>query len=82
MDFLQIALILLIFIITTLLLIGGWMVFLILRDLRKSLLKLNEILYGTSVAASKARQSLVNNADKKSAKLPSKEIPRRFFKRI
>lgn len=82
MDFLQIVLMFLIFIITILLLIGGWMVFLILKDLRKSLLKLNEILYGTSVAASKARQSLVNNSDKKATKPAVKEIPRRFFKRI
>ena len=82
MDFLQLALVFLIFIITILLLIGGWMVFLILRDLRKSLLKLNEILYGNSVAASKARQNLINNSDKKQVKVPSKEVPRRFFKRI
>lgn len=82
MDFLQYALVFLIIIITILLLIGGWMVFLILRDLRKSLLKLNEILYGTSVAAIKARQNLVNNSEKKSVKVPAKEVSRRFFKRI
>lgn len=70
MDLLQIALIILIAVISFIFLVGGWMVFFILKDMHKALKKLNEVLYGSSLAANKSRALL-------KAKAPQK----RFFKR-
>ena len=64
MDFLQISLIFLIIVITIFLGIGGWMVFLILKDLRKSFKKLNEILNTDQPEIEKIKQRVKSPASK------------------
>lgn len=83
MDFLQVALIFLIIILGIFLSITGLQVFFILKDLRKTLNGLNEILFsGDEVVEEKIKQ-----AAKKPARLTNPRPPppgtssRRFFKR-
>ncbi len=78
MDFLQLALIFLIIVLTIFLGLGGYMVFLILKDLRLDLQKLDTILSGDPSVLNKVKKD-VKVAREKSPKIFSQ--PRRFFKR-
>lgn len=69
MDFLLIALIFLIVLLGVFLSITGLQVFFILRDLKKALNKLNEILFESEETVEKVKESI------------KKASPRRFFKR-
>lgn len=69
MDFLQFALIFLIVLLGVFLTITGLQVFFILRDLKKALNKLNEILFESGETVEKVRESIKKNN------------PRRFFRR-
>lgn len=80
MDVLQLALIVLIGIISAIFLVGSWMVFFILKDMQKALRKLNEILYGNNLASFKNRSLLSSATEKKSSK-QAKTPQKRFFKR-
>ncbi len=73
MDFLQIALIFLIILISIFLAISGFQVFFILRDLHKNLKRFDKIL-GTS-------QNIAEDIEKP-AKLASKPKNRRFYKKV
>ena len=76
MDFLQLALIFLIVILAIFLSITGFQVFLILKDMKKTLNRVNSILFGDERSAEKLR------AIKKSTRpTGSTTPPRRFFKR-
>lgn len=81
MDFLQIALIFLIIILGIFLGITGLQVFFILKDLRKTLSGLNDILFsGEEWVAEKLKTSAKKNARSSGARIPSNS-PRRFFKK-
>lgn len=81
MDFLQTALVLLIIMLAIFLSIGGWMVFLILKDLRRSLVRLNEILYQDDVTLEKIKKS-VKKASSPTAKIIKTSLSaRRFFRK-
>lgn len=76
MDFLQLALIFLIVILSIFLSITGFQVFLILKDLKKTLDRVNGILNGDEKSSDKLRSV------KKSARLTTSSTPsRRFFKK-
>ncbi len=81
MDVLQIALIGLIAVVSFIFLVSGWMVFFILKDMHRALKKLNEILYGNSLSASKGRSLLGASVEKKISKPQTKEAQKRFFKK-
>lgn len=70
MDILTIALVFLIILISFFLGFAGWVVILILLDLKKALRKLNEVLYNDSAATEKIR-----------ANIKSKSAGPRFFKK-
>lgn len=74
MDFLQIALILLIVILGIFLSITGLQVFYILRDLKRALNKLNKVLYNEEEKVASLR---VKSGQVKKTPTP----PKRFFKR-
>lgn len=85
MDFLQISLIALIIITSVFLCIGGWMVFLILKDTRKTLQKLNDVLYGNNLSSAKIKQAvnttpLIKKTNTKSA-TEKVLATKRFFKK-
>ena len=72
MDFLQVALIFLILLLSIFLTITGFQVFLILRDLKKALDKLNNVLKtGENIAEDIVRPMQV-----------SKPKPKRFYKKV
>ncbi len=79
MDFLQLALIFLIIVLTIFLGLGGYMVFLILKDLRVDLQKLDIILSQDPSILSKVKKSVKKVEKEKPQKIFSQ--PRRFFKR-
>ncbi|MDO8618458.1 MAG: hypothetical protein Q7R49_00775 [Candidatus Daviesbacteria bacterium] len=80
MDFLQLALIFLIIVLTVFLGLGGYMVFLILQDLRADLSKLDTILSKDPAVLEKIKKDVKKSeVTKKSPKIFSQ--PRRFFKR-
>lgn len=87
MDFLQVALITLIITATVLLLVGGVLVFFILKDTRKALTRLNEVLYGNNSSAIKVKQSagaaqiMAPKVRKKYASRAQNSSPKRFFRK-
>lgn len=87
MDFLQIALIFLISVLTIFLGLGGYMVFLILKDLRQDLQKLDIILSEDPAVLNRVKKDVGKSgagALKKVVKEKPQKIfppPRRFFKR-
>lgn len=76
MDFLQIALILLIIILGIFLSITGLQIFFILRDLKKALDRFNEIIFNKEPVV----EEKIKQAAKKSGHI-SLGNPRRFFKK-
>ena len=74
MDFLQIALIFLIVVLTIFLSITGFQVFLILKDMKKTLDRVNSVLFGDERSSEKLK------AMKKSSRSTG-STPRRFFKK-
>lgn len=80
MDFIQIGLIFLIIVLGIFLSLTGLQVFFILRDLRKTLTGLNEILFEDEVVAEKLRQAAKKNARSPGPRA-SVSPSRRFFKR-
>lgn len=77
MDFLQIALIFLILLLSLFLSITGFQVFFILRDLKKALDKLNGVLNsGETIAQVQEKPVSANH------RLISKPKSKRFYKRI
>lgn len=84
MDFLQVALIFLIFLLSIFLTITGFQVFFILRDLKKALDRLNAVLQtGENIAADIEKPlSVVSSAAQALGKvLKRKPKPRRFYKK-
>lgn len=81
MDFLQIVLILLILMLTIFLSIGGWMVFLILRDLRRSLVRLNEVLYQDDLSLEKIKKSIKRSSSPAAKIIKTSLSARRFFRK-
>lgn len=79
MDFLQIALILLIIFLGVSLGISGWMAFLILKDTRKNIKRVNEIL--SEEKTEKVVQEVAKKPQTISHKKPSAPR-RRFFKKV
>ncbi len=87
MDLLQVALIFLIVLLSIFLAITGFQVFLILRDLKKALDRLNKVLQTTDeiatevekpVAAASSLISALGNLVKKD----SKPKPKRFYRKV
>ena len=73
MDFLQVALIFLILLLSIFLTITGFQVFLILRDLKKALDKLNNVL--------KTGENIAEDIVRPMAQV-SKPKPKRFYKKV
>lgn len=87
MDFLQIALIFLIFLLASFLTFTGIQVFFILRDLHQALQRLNKVLETTEEIAEDvekpvAAASTLMSALGKIVKRDSKSKPKRFYKRV
>lgn len=81
MDFLQIVLIILILVLTVFLGLGGYMVFLILKDLRQDLQKLDIILSEDPIVLNRVKKD-VKKVEVKRQKTPRIfSSSRRFFKR-
>lgn len=76
MDFLQLALIFLIVILSVFLSITGFQVFLILRDMKKTLDKVNSVLFGDERSSEKLK-----SIKKNSRPTSPTASPRRFFKK-
>lgn len=87
MDFLQIALILLIFLLAIFLSIAGFYVFLILRNLKKALDRLNVILQTGEEIVEDVEKPVAATSNLISAlgglvKKDSKPKPKRFYKKV
>lgn len=80
MDFLQLFLILLILVLTIFLGLGGYMVFLILKDLRADLSKLDTILSSDPAVLERVKKDMKKVEIKKGTQKIFSP-PRRFFKR-
>lgn len=81
MDFLQLFLILLILVLTIFLGLGGYMVFLILKDLRADLSKLDIILSSDPVVLDKVKKDVKRAEVKREKSEKIFSSPRKFFKR-
>lgn len=83
MDLLQVALIFLILLLSTFLAITGIQVFLILRDLKKALDRLNKVLQTTDEIATEVEKPVMAAANLiSSLKKESKVKPKRFYKKV
>lgn len=78
MDFLQIGLVFLIALLSVFLSITGFQVFLILKDLKKALNKLNQVLFAEE---EQITEKLKAQAKKAAVILPKTTTPKRFFKK-